>query len=295
MYKNIQTPFLIYNQSDLKKENKEKIQLNTFFENIKNVNKSFIKNRDVSKTDQYRLMVEHGAMPLQNIDRIFKLNTGVIIDNTQGKYLVECGKHILQCETTNNEYEIGEEVKVFTNDGKRGDIKMGIAHGELQDSLENKTPILLKNITHVKGGFKAEYKGVAIFIPGSLIAFNICKDFSEFDGKDVEVIIISRNNERNRFTGDVNISYTASRKDLLKILSVQDFKTVISLPRGIEFTGTITGFLRNGDGVFVEFDEYYLNGFISNLGRKGLTIGDPITFTITNVNNRLKRLYLTKK
>lgn len=251
------------------------------------------RSKDIKQTKQYKMMF--GGNDGGNVfDTLNKLTTGVIegIDK-HGRYLVEAGKKNIIISESKYDYKIGDTVTVYTKDGIKGNIDLGKVHEKLQDSLINQSIIVLENIENVgKGGFKAFYDGVAIFIPGSLIDFNVCRDFSEFDGATVEVIIISQNNETDYNTGESIVTYTASRKAVLHKKGEEDFELVQALPKKTTYTGIITGFGKKGQGAFIEFQEYYLNGFIFNLNTSSNKKGDLVHFKILSVDRKKRRLTL---
>ncbi len=260
-----------------------------------NEGKAAVKARTMlaTKTKEYKKMVKRGMLPEKNHDLLMKIDEGVIKSITQdGKYLVECGKSTILC-TSGVAYNVGDIVNVFTRDGKKGSIDAGFVHLDLQKSLTEGVEIALKGIENVgRGGFKGHYYGVPIFIPGSLIDLNVCRDFSKFDGADVKVVIISQNNEVNYKTGEETITYTASRKAVLQKQGEKEFTQIKTAPRHIQYTGVITGFGRNGNGAFIEFDDYYLNGFSFRFTKRTHKKGDRVKFRVSYVDDKKKRITL---
>lgn len=292
------TAFLLYikNIDNLNIRIDLNISDNTYdIDTLFNEGKASVKARSISapKTKEYKKMVKRGMLPSKNHDMLMKIDEGVIKSITpEGKYIVECGKSTVLC-SSGISYNIGDTVNVFTKDGKKGSIDAGFVHLDLQKSLVDGSEIALKGIENVgKGGFKGYYFNVPVFIPGSLIDLNVCRDFDKFNGADVKVVIISQNNEIDYRTGEETITYTASRKAVLQKQGEKEFTQIMTMPRNTQYTGVITGFGREGNGAFIEFDDYYLNGFSFKFNRGTHKKGDRVKFRISHIDVKKKRITL---
>lgn len=94
------------------------------------------------------------------------------------------------------------------------------------------------------GGFIITVRGVEGFLPGSLAATNIVRDFDEMIGKQIPVMVEDYLKESSTFV----FSY---KKYISNILP----QKIEKLDRNKKYTGTVTGVAKYG--IFVEFDEIF--------------------------------------
>lgn len=95
-----------------------------------------------------------------------------------------------------------------------------------------------------QGGFIISVEGVNGFLPGSLAAANVVRDFDDMIGKVVPVMV-------EDFLAESNIFVFSYKKYLSYILPSK----IESLDLDKKYTGTITGLAKYG--IFVEFDEIF--------------------------------------
>jgi ribosomal protein S1 len=94
------------------------------------------------------------------------------------------------------------------------------------------------------GGFIINVQGIDGFLPGSLAATNIVRDFDQMLGKEIPVMVEDYLRESSTFV----FSY---KKYISKILP----QKIEELDRDKKYTGTVTGTAKYG--IFIEFDEIF--------------------------------------
>jgi ribosomal protein S1 len=94
------------------------------------------------------------------------------------------------------------------------------------------------------GGFIINVQGIDGFLPGSLAATNIVRDFDEMIGKEIPVMVEDYLRESSTFV----FSY---KKYISKILP----QKIEELDRDKQYTGSVTGTAKYG--IFIEFDEIF--------------------------------------
>ncbi|MFN7094082.1 MAG: 30S ribosomal protein S1 [Burkholderiales bacterium] len=90
---------------------------------------------------------------------------------------------------------------------------------ELESALENETVLSGPIYGRVKGGLGVIYKNVRLFLPGSLLDVRTVRDFTPYEGKDVEFKVIKVDRRRNNIV--------ISRKAVLVERSGEDNKAII--------------------------------------------------------------------
>ena len=116
---------------------------------------------------------------------------------------------------------------------------------EFMDQIKNPVSAYYGRITGKNhGGFIINVQGIDGFLPGSLAATNIVRDFDEMIGKQIPVMVEDFLKESNTFV----FSY---KKYIANILP----KKVDELDKNKKYTGTVTGTAKYG--IFVEFDEIF--------------------------------------
>lgn len=94
------------------------------------------------------------------------------------------------------------------------------------------------------GGFIINVQGIDGFLPGSLAATNIVRDFDEMIGKEVPVMVEDYLRESSTFV----FSY---KKYISKILP----QKIEELDKDKQYTGSVTGCAKYG--IFIEFDDIF--------------------------------------
>ena len=117
---------------------------------------------------------------------------------------------------------------------------------ELDDFFKNSKWFYVTIVSLVKGGYLATYKGTTnCFIPGSHAAANIIRDFNEYLGKEIPVMIESYDSANNL--------YIASYKKYIKQTLPQE---IYKLRFGEKYIGELT--TKPYDfGMFIEFNNYF--------------------------------------
>lgn len=90
---------------------------------------------------------------------------------------------------------------------------------ELEEALQSETVLSGPIYGRVKGGLGVMYKNVRLFLPGSLLDVRTVRDFSPYEGKDVEFKVIKVDRRRNNIV--------ISRKAVLVERSGEDNKAII--------------------------------------------------------------------
>lgn len=152
----------------------------------------------------------------------------------------------------------------------------------------NETAYYGKIIGKNHGGFIINVQGVDGFLPGSLAAANIVRDFDEMIGKEVPVMVEDYLEESSTFV----FSY---KKYISKILP----QKIDELDREKKYSGTITGAAKYG--IFIEFDDIFtglihaskMTPELKEKFKEGrVRPGDKISFWIKEVTND-KKIILT--
>jgi predicted RNA-binding protein with RPS1 domain len=117
---------------------------------------------------------------------------------------------------------------------------------ELFDHHSNNTWFSVKLIKLIKGGYLALYKNqIECFVPGSLAAANIIRDFSSLLNTNINVMVDNYDSTNNLFI----LSY---KKYVVNSMATR----VTELNFGAEYTGVLT--TKPYDfGIFVEFEGYF--------------------------------------
>jgi len=131
-------------------------------------------------------------------------------------------------------------VKVSLHEGQLSHIK-----NEFFDQIKDPKNAYYGTITGKnQGGFIIMVQGVNGFLPGSLAAANVVRDFDSMIGKQVPVMVEDYLQESSTFV----FSY---KKYLTHVLPSK----IEDLDLEAKYTGTITGLAKYG--IFVEFDEIF--------------------------------------
>ena len=103
---------------------------------------------------------------------------------------------------------------------------------ELEEALEDQRILSGLIFGRVKGGLGVMYKNIRLFLPGSLLDIRAVRDFTPFDGKEVEFKVIKVDKPRNNIV--------ISRKAVLVEKSSEDNKVIFDrMQEGNEVVGII--------------------------------------------------------
>jgi len=124
----------------------------------------------------------------------------------------------------------GEEGNVVLSKVKADGI---VGKKEIEAAFNEKSNITVKVFKDVKGGVLADYKGVTLFIPASLISVRYIEDLKEFVGETLEIRIEELDFSNNRIIG----SRKAIEKEELKVKKAE---ILDELEKGDVIEGTVT-------------------------------------------------------
>lgn len=200
------------------------------------------------------------------------------------------------------EVALGDTVKVAIEaieDGygetrlSRDKAKRIAAWSELEDALEKELVLTGPIYGRVKGGLGVIYKNVRLFLPGSLLDVRTVRDFSPYDGKDVEFKVIKVDRRRNNIV--------ISRKAVLLERSGEDNKAIIER---MQEGNVVTGIIKNitDYGAFVDLGGIDGLLYITDLSWKRvkhpseiLTVGQEIEAVVLKFDQEKHRVSLGLK
>ena len=193
-------------------------------------------------------------------------------------------KHMLKMGYPMIEMEEGQVLDVVIHKDKSGSFNGSVSAGyekalkkELHRSIKEEDcayKVKVKNVCN--GGFMVDLSGIECFLPGSLAAANRIMEFSDYVGKELNVMVEVYDQRRDIFV----VSF---KKYLKKIIDSE----VQNLSFSSKYEGKVTG--ASNSGVFVEWDEIY-TGIIpmddsnrENLEK--LKAGDFVEFYVVDIKN----------
>jgi len=193
-------------------------------------------------------------------------------------------KHMRKMGYPSIEMTSGQVIDVVISRDSSGSFNGSVSAGyekalkrELHRSIRDEDcafKVRVKNVCN--GGFMVDLSGIECFLPGSLAAANRIMNFSDYVGKELNVMVEVYDQKRDIFV----VSF---KKYLKKIID----REVQNLSFSTKYEGTVTGLSNNG--VFVEWDEIY-TGIIpmDDTNREILSkysAGDTIEFYVIDVKN----------
>lgn len=132
------------------------------------------------------------------------------------------------------------EVLVVELEGEEGNVVLSkvqadgiVGKREIEEAYNEKTNIEVKVFKEVKGGVLADYKGVTLFIPASLISVRYIEDLKVYVGETLEIKIEELDFDNNRIIG----SRKAIEKEELKVKKAEILE---NLSKGDVVEGTVT-------------------------------------------------------
>jgi len=193
----------------------------------------------------------------------------------------------------------GDEIDVLVVEleGEEGNVVLSkvqadgiVGKNEIEAAFNEKSNITVKVFKDVKGGVLADYKGVTLFIPASLISVRYIEDLKEFVGEVLEIRIEELDFANNRIIG----SRKAIEKEEMK---VQKAEILDTLEKGDIIEGTVTRLANFG--AFVDLGG--IDGLIHisqmswkriNHPKDVLKEGQKVTIEVLKVNAKEERISL---
>ena len=181
----------------------------------------------------------------------------------------------------------GEEGNVVLSKVKADGI---VGKKEIEAAFNEKSNITVKVFKDVKGGVLADYKGVTLFIPASLISVRYIEDLKEFVGETLEIRIEELDFSNNRIIG----SRKAIEKEELKVKKAE---ILDELEKGDVIEGTVTRLANFG--AFVDLGG--IDGLIHisqmswkriNHPKEVLKEGQKVKVEVLKVNAKEERISL---
>lgn len=179
---------------------------------------------------------------------------------------------------------VGQFLEVFITKDPSGSFNGSVSAGyekalknELHDSIKNENCAYSVKILEVcNGGFMVDLSGIKCFLPGSLAAANRIMNFSDYVGKEINVMVEVYDAKRDIFV----VSF---KKYLKKIIESE----VQNLSFSQLYDGKVTG--ASNSGVFVEWEEIF-TGIVQfdDANRSKLEVlkpGDPVSFYVCDIKN----------
>ena len=164
---------------------------------------------------------------------------------------------------------------------------------ELEEALESGVVLSGPIYGRVKGGLGVMYKNVRLFLPGSLLDVRTVRDFSMYEGNDVEFKVIKVDRRRNNIV--------VSRKAVLAEKSGGDNKAMIER---MQEGNTVTGTVKNitDYGAFVDLGGIDGLLYITDLSWKRikhpsevLTVGQEVEAVVLRFDREKHRVSLGLK
>lgn len=164
---------------------------------------------------------------------------------------------------------------------------------ELENALEAGTVLSGPIYGRIKGGLGVIYKNVRLFLPGSLLDVRTVRDFTPFEGKDVEFKVIKVDRRRNNIV--------ISRKAVLVDRNGEDSKVILEK---MQEGNIVTGIVKNitDYGAFVDLGGIDGLLYITDLSWKRvkhpsevLTVGQEVEAKVLRFDQEKHRVSLGLK
>lgn len=164
---------------------------------------------------------------------------------------------------------------------------------ELEEALESQVVLSGPIYGRVKGGLGVMYKNVRLFLPGSLLDVRTVRDFTPYEGKDVEFKVIKVDRRRNNIV--------ISRKAVLVEKTGEDNKAIIDR---MQEGNVVKGVIKNitDYGAFVDLGGIDGLLYITDLSWKRvkhpsevLTVGQEIEAKVLRFDQDKHRVSLGLK
>ncbi|MDQ5922123.1 MAG: small subunit ribosomal protein [Pseudomonadota bacterium] len=164
---------------------------------------------------------------------------------------------------------------------------------ELEEALESQAVLAGPIYGRVKGGLGVMYKNVRLFLPGSLLDVRTVRDFTPYEGKDVEFKVIKVDRRRNNIV--------ISRKAVLVERTGEDNKAIIER---MQEGNVVKGIVKNitDYGAFVDLGGIDGLLYITDLSWKRvkhpselLTVGQEVDAVVLRFDQDKHRVSLGLK
>jgi ribosomal protein S1 len=181
--------------------------------------------------------------------------------------------------------EVGQKLDVVVHKAFNGQSFTGSVSAGYEKALKNELRNAIKDqncafkvkvISVCNGGFMVDLSGIKCFLPGSLAAANRIMDFSQYVGKDINVMVEIYDQKRDIFV----VSF---KKYLKKVIDSE----VQKLSFAIKYDGIVTG--SSNSGVFVEWSDMFTGHIpFDDTNKEKLSemkSGDIISYYIIDIKN----------
>ena len=149
---------------------------------------------------------------------------------------------------------VGDEVsaKVINTDDGEGNILLSkkqadfiLAWDKMQEYLDNETLVNVKITKAVKGGVIAPIEGIRGFIPASQLSIRYVENLEEWEGKEVEAVVITVDQSKNRLVlSSKKVEQSKRKEDRKELLE--------DLNKGDIVKGTVDNIVPYG--AFIKLD-----------------------------------------
>ena len=175
----------------------------------------------------------------------------------------------------------------------REKAKKIVSWNELESALEKQEILSGLVYGRVKGGLGVLYKNIRLFLPGSLLDVRAVRDFTPYEGKDVEFKVIKVDRRRNNIV--------ISRKAVIAERTGDDHKAYLDK---VQEGNVVKGVIKNitDYGAFVDLGGFDGLLYITDLSWKRirhpseiLTIGQEIEAKVLRFDQEKQRISLGLK
>ena len=254
------------------------------------------------------------------INRSFKkikegdILSGTVIGVTESEVSVDLGYYaegIIKLEELSNDprfsikadIQVGDKVSgmVLREDDGQGNILLSmkkaaevLAWDKLKEYMENRTILEVKLANAVNGGLVTYLEGIRAFVPASQIALTYVEELEEWEGKSLEVMVITVDEEKGKLV--------LSGKEVAREKAEADRNSKINkLQKGLVTTGVIEKIAPYGCFVNIGEDltglvhiSQICNRYIKHPSEV-LSVGDIVKVKVLSVDVKKKRISLSMK
>lgn len=253
----------------------------------------------VPSMDEFKDQINNSFKRLEEGDMV----KGTVIGVSDTEVTVDLGYYaegIIKLEELSNDprfsikadISVGEEISaVVLREDKEGNILLSrkkaddvLSWDTLNEMLKNQTHATVKVAEAVNGGVVTYLHGIRAFIPASKLSLEYVEDLTSFQGKELEVIVITADKENHKLV--------LSAKDVLREQAIADKNSRISkLQKGLVTTGTVEKLMPFGAFVNIGEDLSGLVHISQICGKRiktpgeVLKVGDQVNVKIMDVKD----------